>query len=51
MLDPINTSTHGEREKEKCKQHAKGQEERGKKKQKKKGDGRETKGETESKQA
>lgn len=41
LLDPINTSTHGKREKERCK-HAKRQEEREKKKKKKKkGDGRE----------
>lgn len=53
LLDPINTSTHGEREKERCK-HAKRQEEREKKKKKKKKKERwerETKGETESKQA
>lgn len=35
LLDPINTSTHGKREKERCK-HAKRQEEREKKKKKKK---------------
>ena len=35
LLDPINTNTHGEREKERCK-HAKRQEEREKKKKKKK---------------
>lgn len=52
LLDPINTSTHGKREKERCK-HAKRQEEREKKKKKKKKGRweRETKGETESKQA
>ena len=51
LLDPINTSTHGEREQERCKQHAKGQEDREKKKKIKGRWERETKGETESKQA